>query len=365
MTSKKNNQKETVKIEQFLLQIGTPESKKMNGLRHVFNGETPEDEAALFKSALTYHKEKVEPYLAEYKEEQLFPYPEDQELHDSIHKLPLQDRAVWVLTYFHALSSTSISMIINESEDSVVIRQQAAREKLHTLLTNGENGLSESQLDKSIDFLLGAYEKLELPGVIEDEELPEPEEFTDNVAEEPKPVSRFKWAGPASVTLMILLIGLAFMLPAFEPGSGSQNESAEEEQEEEQDEEPELPRIPEEEIKDLEEAISENFSSLESKTGLTKRELRQINYIYQTSTVAEEARTINSLDDYEEHERDFVVNFSNHKEYLTYELKTPMEFVDEEIENIGSQDYGPDPFAFSDMLAGTLIYRSKGFEHVR
>ncbi|KIL44096.1 sigma-70 RNA polymerase sigma factor region 4 domain-containing protein [Jeotgalibacillus campisalis] len=355
-------QKEIAKIEQFLLQLGAPERERKNLLRTVFsNDDLPSDDPSLFLRAFNSYKEREEPEPADFEHERIFPYPEDQELHEAIHNLPLIDRTVWVLTNFHSQDHSSIAKIIKESRESVAERQEEARKKLHNLLTDGENGLSEAQLEKSMNFLIAAYAKLEMTETIETIKASDSEELIEKEQKhEPIAASRFKWAGPASVGLIFLLISLAFMLPAFEPGTGTENEA----QEEEKEEEPELTRIPEEEIVELEEKLAEKLESLGNKTGLSEEELDQISYVHHINSVITEARAVNEKDEYDEYESDFVHHFGGYKEYITNELKTPMEFLEEEIANIDKIDYGPDSFSFSDMIVSSLLYRSIGFENM-
>lgn len=241
---------------------------------------------------------------------------EDIELHDAIQQLALKERAVIALSFFHLQPAGSISKILQEEPEVIVLTQKNAIRSLKELLAEKDHyELSDDQMKKSLSFLRKSYTSVPLPpaGTVIDEINKEVPQNGSLVKKTPNRWIRI--AGAAIALPIVLIYSFSFI-----DGKGSQDSSSQTESSMSTS-----PELPEEKINELTNEFNEKLDLLSTSLGITVEETRSLEFVKQAESQLDHFQSINEIDEPHENKQEVIDNFDVYKEHILLELSTPLD----------------------------------------
>ncbi|MEW9502016.1 hypothetical protein [Jeotgalibacillus marinus] len=352
------------RIEHFFIQLGTSKEDIPQLVCAVFEKykqqSTDSTKAPsidhFYQIAFAVHKKEEETRELEQEgrihEERLFVYAEDQQLHDAIQLLPLNERAIIILTFFHSLNEIEISKVVSLSCEEITSELKVSWRKLTKILSDQEGAdLTEEQVGKWMSFLDASYSKMQLissPNAI-NEQLNK--EHQPSVQQVKKYQSKFFWLAVAAP--IVLTVGLAFLIPTGEQEAAGEGDGRGTEEE----------NI-EEGLAALDQAFEARLPQLAEDLGLSVEELNELTFVIDQKMWLEDVKEMIESEEALEvrgHFADF--DLDAYAEDILAQLVPPLEFLSFEYNE--TKKYTDDiTLADSDLLAYNYLYRINGLSGV-
>ncbi|TDL30360.1 sigma-70 family RNA polymerase sigma factor [Jeotgalibacillus sp. S-D1] len=339
------------KITQFLIQTGI-ERDRVAPIACAILDKYKHDSAYLSRTSSldiyrkTYLFLQNETAISESKskaKDRFLSLQEDIELHEAIQQLSLKERAVLALSFFHLQKNDSISKIIQEEPEEILLIQKHGIRSLKELLAEKDQfELSDDQLLTSLEFLRKSYASVPKPSVRTvigqvREQVPQNESLIKK--------KRFRWTGIAGtliVFLIVLIYSFSFINEKESTESSSNAGSS--------------PELSEEKLNELTIEFDEKLALLSSALGLTDEETRSLEFVKQAESQLVHFQSFNQMDESPENKQEVIENFDEYKKHILLELSTPLEMFFSYAELV--TEYGEDgSLEKSDFLTQVLHYR--------